>query len=458
MKKLIALAIGLAFLAILPGCVYLDHPNTGPVPGHGCEDCSGYKPLGSRLMNLSMMTAGADPTPREQGEYFGSVANINTGAAACEYFGGGGPTLIHTYWNPAGGDAVGCQPAWTCYSGALLDWGWLWCPTDSRDQLCNSLNGDCDPPFWAGPYTQWPAGSIPSELYYISIDETPGSPGEGGQNLVRAPGALCPDCPAAMADDDADGVDAMNSKACEKAHKQLVCHIPPGNPENMHEICVGLSAVPAHEAHGDIIGPCDGGGPGPGGGLAVPEGNNAPAWSLGYMMYIDFTFDDLAEGLPWTDDYTSYSGSSVGEGQADLLTDLLRYHPTDEDGNIKFGVRQLTWHGDTIELNPPVVGYIKLQCTDKGLGHTGSMKADQPATPDLLRFVRKHTEHGQPVDFKSLQIVSNNGMVIDGYDAKRLLLPNADIAIGHERLTKAIADYEARILSAGANTRVRNIR
>jgi hypothetical protein len=39
--------------------------------------------------------------------------------------------------------------------------------------------------------------------------------------------------------------------------KVLVCHIPPGNPENRHTICVSINAVPAHLAHGDYLGPCD---------------------------------------------------------------------------------------------------------------------------------------------------------------------------------------------------------
>jgi hypothetical protein len=40
-------------------------------------------------------------------------------------------------------------------------------------------------------------------------------------------------------------------------HKQLICHIPPGNPGNAHTICVGKPAVDPHVAHhGDGIGAC----------------------------------------------------------------------------------------------------------------------------------------------------------------------------------------------------------
>ena len=38
--------------------------------------------------------------------------------------------------------------------------------------------------------------------------------------------------------------------------KVVICHIPAGNPENRHTIEVGESAVEAHIAHGDTLGPC----------------------------------------------------------------------------------------------------------------------------------------------------------------------------------------------------------
>lgn len=36
--------------------------------------------------------------------------------------------------------------------------------------------------------------------------------------------------------------------------KVKICHIPPGNPSNMHTIEVSQSAVAAHLAHGDFVG------------------------------------------------------------------------------------------------------------------------------------------------------------------------------------------------------------
>lgn len=45
-------------------------------------------------------------------------------------------------------------------------------------------------------------------------------------------------------------------------HKTAICHIPPGNPDNAHTIVVGNPAVPAHMAHGDVLGACEGDGEG----------------------------------------------------------------------------------------------------------------------------------------------------------------------------------------------------
>lgn len=39
-------------------------------------------------------------------------------------------------------------------------------------------------------------------------------------------------------------------------HKITICHIPPGNPDNAHEITIDESALPAHLAHGDTEGSC----------------------------------------------------------------------------------------------------------------------------------------------------------------------------------------------------------
>ena len=39
--------------------------------------------------------------------------------------------------------------------------------------------------------------------------------------------------------------------------KITICHLPPGNPENIQTITVGLPSLPAHLDHGDGIGDCE---------------------------------------------------------------------------------------------------------------------------------------------------------------------------------------------------------
>ncbi|MGB1308024.1 MAG: hypothetical protein ACPG6B_03880 [Oceanihabitans sp.] len=48
---------------------------------------------------------------------------------------------------------------------------------------------------------------------------------------------------------------STTSKA--KGEKVTICHIPPGNPENSHEITVSVNAISAHLAHGDLLGGCN---------------------------------------------------------------------------------------------------------------------------------------------------------------------------------------------------------
>ncbi|MCX6799869.1 MAG: calcium-binding protein [Candidatus Falkowbacteria bacterium] len=44
--------------------------------------------------------------------------------------------------------------------------------------------------------------------------------------------------------------------SCDSEHKINICHIPPGNPANAHNICVDAHAYRAHMAHGDTLGGC----------------------------------------------------------------------------------------------------------------------------------------------------------------------------------------------------------
>ena len=58
---------------------------------------------------------------------------------------------------------------------------------------------------------------------------------------------------AAMADDIAGFCDCSEAVSGSKVE---VCHYPPGKDSNRHTINIAQSAVNAHLAHGDVLGPC----------------------------------------------------------------------------------------------------------------------------------------------------------------------------------------------------------
>lgn len=51
-------------------------------------------------------------------------------------------------------------------------------------------------------------------------------------------------------------VEAVDVHCGNNGDKVLICHIPPGNPDNAYSICISPSAVPAHLAHGCFLGDC----------------------------------------------------------------------------------------------------------------------------------------------------------------------------------------------------------
>jgi hypothetical protein len=54
-----------------------------------------------------------------------------------------------------------------------------------------------------------------------------------------------------------EGYLLRNGQPTCAGHKVLICHIPPGNPDNAHTICVDQHAVEPHQTHhGDTIGAC----------------------------------------------------------------------------------------------------------------------------------------------------------------------------------------------------------
>ena len=58
-------------------------------------------------------------------------------------------------------------------------------------------------------------------------------------------------------DDDGDDDDGDDDDG-DDGRRVVICHVAGGNPPRMHTITVAPSAVAAHLAHGDHLGPCDG--------------------------------------------------------------------------------------------------------------------------------------------------------------------------------------------------------
>ena len=42
----------------------------------------------------------------------------------------------------------------------------------------------------------------------------------------------------------------------DAGEKIVICHTPPGNPDNAHPIEISINALHAHLAHGDSVGDC----------------------------------------------------------------------------------------------------------------------------------------------------------------------------------------------------------
>ncbi|MEZ4739319.1 MAG: hypothetical protein R2818_08155 [Flavobacteriales bacterium] len=52
-------------------------------------------------------------------------------------------------------------------------------------------------------------------------------------------------------------VNVVDVHCGNNGNKVAVCHIPPGNPANAHTICISANGVPAHLAHGCLLGACE---------------------------------------------------------------------------------------------------------------------------------------------------------------------------------------------------------
>jgi len=95
-------------------------------------------------------------------------------------------------------------------------------------------------------------------------------------------------------------VDSMEQQ-CKVLEKVCLCHIPPGNPDNAHTICVSKNAVAAHLAHGDTLGPCtDGPGDLPDAGTDAGSSQDTP--DAGVIVTPDSSVDGGGSDEPLPQD------------------------------------------------------------------------------------------------------------------------------------------------------------
>jgi hypothetical protein len=424
--------------------------------------CGGVQPPAGWI-DLVMGVEGPAGTiyPDERGEYYYIMQPVEDpaggGAAECPISPGGGggggdrDQVIDSYHNEAGAYAVGCPPAYICYWQVGISWGSGGvCPPDFSAQVpnsfCNLGNGACrlNPFGFGGPTFDPGPGAFPHEIYYRNFDQTPGQPCEFDLNQVREPGDLCPDCSAAAPTPGDD-------------HKTLICHVPRGNPDNAHTINIDVAAVPAHLAHGD---PADSvgrgcGGSGPSGpGLLVPPGNNAPAWGAATCFYVDYIFQTVNEGLPWTDDYSG--GDGLAASAAEELFAILRNNPVGEGGLVRLAIERIHAPSDSIEFSAPLTLDVNFNFENGRLEQMGMVDAHQAALPEFIAFLLDNTRSGAELDWTGWRFELSSGDVLKG---STLMKANgqSSFALGHERLTKALEDIQT-LGSTAEPTRLENPR
>lgn len=102
------------------------------------------------------------------------------------------------------------------------------------------------------------ATAVTSLVTGVSSSDTPGKSSESSGKSS----ASSDDTAQANGSGQENGNSNDAGLAARAEPKQTVCHIPPGNPDNPQTIVVDPSAVPTHLDHGDTLGPCaDDGGP-----------------------------------------------------------------------------------------------------------------------------------------------------------------------------------------------------
>ena len=112
-------------------------------------------------------------------------------------------------------------------------------------------------------------GYPPMECATVCVSASGGAPpysylwdnGETSQSFVVCPTETT-DYSVIITDDNGcmvqacTKVEVIDVRCGNNMDKVELCHCPPGNPMNCQTICVAQTAVPAHLAHGDLLGAC----------------------------------------------------------------------------------------------------------------------------------------------------------------------------------------------------------
>lgn len=120
------------------------------------------------------------------------------------------------------------------------------------DSLCHTLNGSASGGTPGYTY-QWSYPGIANAGSSASLTVCPDTTTEYTLTVTDANGCVCTSTQI---------VHAYNVSTCNaNGNKILVCHVPPGNPANEHNVCIGASAVQPHvlgaNGHGTCyLGPC----------------------------------------------------------------------------------------------------------------------------------------------------------------------------------------------------------
>jgi len=153
------------------------------------------------------------------------------------------PIADNTVWFQAQNTVAKCQAisdAFGLFDTVNVSVFSIACLEDSQALNQNNVNGNLNPPLNCSTLSGCPESHRTQVDLNIDCD----GGGNSQQPTIRS---ICPCQPC----------DEL-FPCGKKGDKGEVCHVPPGNPENAHTICISPNALDSHlENHEDFCGPCE---------------------------------------------------------------------------------------------------------------------------------------------------------------------------------------------------------